>query len=78
MLLSVLHRNSLVALKDSEALFARVFIDLRRWCAVICVCVCVCVCACVCVLGLFPQTKNLLPPLPTRLLCLIVAIPLVH
>ena len=58
-------RNSLVALL--EALFARIFLDLRYRCAEIFLFF---------LLGLSP-TKPLPPLLPTRLLCLVVAIPLV-
>jgi len=72
-------RNDPVALL--EALFARVvFLYLRSRCAVIfSFGECVCVCVCVCVLGLCPEQRNPLPPLPTwaRLLCLLDAILLV-
>jgi len=61
-------RKSLEALL--EALFARIFLDLRFQCAVICVCVYV---------PRFARplsvTRTLLPPLPTRLLCLVLVIP---
>ena len=56
-----------------EALFARIFLDLRSRCFVIFACVYVCVCA-----RPFSQTTNLLPLLPTRLLCLVLEFDPVH